>query len=351
MSESSQTAFSAPQTASEAAKPVSVVTGANGFVGSHLVDFLLDKGHAVRCLVRKSSNLRWLEGKPVEIHPVGLTDADKLEPVLKGADYVFHVAGVVKARTPQGYFDGNVETTRQILTALTRTHAQEPSRLKRLLVVSSLTASGPGKPNEPVNEDMPMRPITNYGRSKKAQEELLHQHMDKLPITICRPPAIYGERDTEIFLYFKTYNQGLMSTIGLQDKYLSLIHVADLVRGLYLAATHPGAVGETYYITSKDWYSWSQIGDISRQVFGKGALRLRLPHGLVYSVAGVAQAYAGLTKQAATLNIEKARDLVQAYWTCDPDKAGQELGYWSELSLKDGFQRTVDWYRAERWIK
>jgi len=97
---------------------ISVVTGASGFVGSHLVDLLLEKGHKVICILRKTSSRRWLENKPVEIFDKGLFDKDSLKEVLKNADYLFHVAGVVKAKKEEGYFKGNVETTRNLLDAL-----------------------------------------------------------------------------------------------------------------------------------------------------------------------------------------------------------------------------------------
>ena len=83
-------------------KNISVVTGASGFVGSHLVDRLLAEGHQVKCILRSTSSKRWLENKPVEIFDCGLTDKEKLKEVLKDADYLFHIAGVVKSKSKEG---------------------------------------------------------------------------------------------------------------------------------------------------------------------------------------------------------------------------------------------------------
>src|SRR4030042_1031294 len=179
---------------------ISVVTGGTGFLGSHLVDYLLSEGHKVRCIVRKSSNLKWLQNKPIEIFVTGLFDKDKLRDVLKGVDYLFHVAGVVKAKKPEGYFKGNVETTRNLLEVVKEVNPN----IKRILVVSSQTACGPSLDGKHCNEETKQHPITTYGRSKFAQEELAKSYMNELPITIVRPPAVYGERDTEIYLFFKT---------------------------------------------------------------------------------------------------------------------------------------------------
>ncbi len=326
---------------------VSVVTGANGFVGSHLVDLLLEKGHKVKCIVRESSNLRWLDGKDVDLHKCGLFDKDGLKEALRDADYLFHVAGVVKAKNEDGYFKGNVETTRNLLEVLTEVNKD----IQRVVIVSSQTAGGPSiDENTPKKESDPSEPITTYGRSKKAQEELAKSFMDQLPITIARAPAIYGERDTEIYLVFKTYKQGLFTLIGFNDKKLSLIHVADLVDGLYLCAVKDKAIGQTYNISSENFYSWPEIGSEIKRSFGKKALTLRLPHPLVYSVAAVAQFFASFSSKAATFNLEKARDFVQSYWTLDYSKAKEELGYRQRVSISDGIKRTIDWYKENKWL-
>jgi len=327
-------------------KVISVVTGANGFVGSHLVDYLIEKGDEVHCLVRKSSNLRWLKGKNVTIHDCGLFDLEGLKKVLNNIDYLYHVAGVVKAKKEEGYFKGNVETTKNLLDTV----LEVAPNIKRVLVVSSLTASGPAKLGKPVNEDTPPHPITTYGRSKLAQEELVKTYMDKIPITIVRPPAIFGERDTEIYLFFKTYQKGLMSLIGFNKKELSLIYVKDLVNGIYLAATNEKAKGEVYFISSNEFYTWPQIGEVLQKIVNKKAITLRLPHTIVYGVAAVAQFFSMFSSKAATFNLEKARDFVQEAWTCDPTKAERDLGYKQNYSLEESLKRTIDWYRAEKWL-
>ena len=125
-------------------KQIAVVTGANGFVGSHLVDLLLEKGFSVRCIVRESSNLRWLEGKNIQLFKCGLFDKAGLAVALSGANYIFHVAGVVKSKTKEGYFKGNVESTKNLLEIA----LNNKSTLKRFLIVNSLTVTGPAKDNK-----------------------------------------------------------------------------------------------------------------------------------------------------------------------------------------------------------
>ncbi|NLT52400.1 MAG: NAD-dependent epimerase/dehydratase family protein, partial [Ignavibacteria bacterium] len=97
---------------------VSVVTGGTGFVGSHLADLLIAKGHKVKVIARNTSSMKWLEGKDIEVADCGLFDKEKLIQVVKDADYVFHVAGVVKAKEWEDYLKGNVETTKNVLDAV-----------------------------------------------------------------------------------------------------------------------------------------------------------------------------------------------------------------------------------------
>jgi dihydroflavonol-4-reductase len=327
-------------------KNIVIVTGANGFVGSHLVDLLLTKNYIVRCITRKSSDLKWLEGKDVEIHDCGLNDKEKLRKVFEGAEYIYHVAGVVKSKSPEGYFKGNVDTTRNLLdTAL-----EYKNSIKKFLVVSSLTAVGPATAEKPVDETTPCRPITTYGKSKLAEEELTKSYMGRLPITICRAPAVYGERDTEILIFFKTFSQGLMTTIGFDLKKLSIIHVLDLVKGFYLAAVSEKSAGQTYFVSSEKFYTWEEVGNVTSKVLHKKPFKVKVPHSVVYSIAVIAQFFAMFSSKPATLNIEKAKDITRKYWTCDTTKAIRELGYHQEISIEEGIKRTCDWYKEMKWI-
>ncbi|MGE5496948.1 MAG: NAD-dependent epimerase/dehydratase family protein [Syntrophothermus sp.] len=325
---------------------IAVVTGANGFVGSHLVDLLLEKGHKVRCITRRSSNLKWLSGKGVEIIDCGLFDRKGLEAAFRGAEYIYHVAGVVKSKTQEGYFQGNVETTRTILEAALTSR----ETLKKIVIVSSQTACGPSLNGIHVNEETEPHPLTTYGRSKLEEEKVAKTYMDRLPITICRAPAVYGERDTEIFIFFQTFNRGLMTRVGLKDKQISLIHVMDLVEGFYLAAVKDVSACKTYFISSEKYYNWEEIGKVTSSVLGKKPVLVKVPHFLVYTIAAIAQFFAMFSPKPATLNLEKARDLVQEAWTCDTSKAVKELDYRQKISIEEGIKRTCNWYKQEGWF-
>lgn len=315
-------------------------------MGSHLVDLLLEKGCEVRCITRKTSNLRWLEGKPVKNYDCGLFDMEGLKEALKDVNVLYHVAGIVKGKTYDDYLTGNVETTRNLLDILLEVNP----KIERVVIISSQTACGPSREGATANEDTVPHPITRYGKSKLAQEQLAHQYNDRLPITIIRPPAVYGERDTEIYLVFKTYKMGLMTLIGFDKKEVSLIHVKDLVDGIYLAANNEKAVNQTYFISSKEFYNWKQVGKIIGKHMRKNALTINIPHSIVFVIAAVAQFFSTFSSGAATFNIEKARDFIQKYWTCEITKAEEQLGYKPQISIDEGMKRTIEWYREVKWL-
>ena len=327
-------------------KTIAVVTGANGFVGSHLVDLLIKKNFTVRCIVRESSNLKWLEGKDIELFKCGLFDKKGLEVALKDSEFIYHVAGVVKSKTKEGYYKGNVETTRNLLEIAVK----NKNSLKRFLVVSSQTVSGPSLDEKPVTEETECKPLTTYAKSKLEEEKLALSYKDLLPVTICRAPAVYGERDTEIFIYFQNFAKRLTTSIGFDKKLVSLVHAEDLVEGLYLAAVSEKSIGEIYFISSEKYYSWEEIHKITSKVLNKKALKIIVPHFIVYTIAAIAQFFSIFSSKAATLNLEKAKDLVQHAWICDTSKAMNDLGYRQKISLEEGIKRTCEWYKQMKWI-
>ncbi len=327
-------------------REIALVTGGTGFVGSHLVDLLLSKNFEVWCIVRKSSNLRWLKGKNVKLIDFGLNDQNSLKNAIKNVNYIYHVAGVVKSKTKEGYFQGNVETTRNLLDTV----IENQITLKRFVIVGSLTASGPSLDGIPVDENTSCNPITTYGMSKLEEERVALTYKDKIPITICRAPAVYGERDTEIFIYFKTFSKGLTTLIGFDEKKLSLIHVLDLVNGIFLASNSEKSIGQIYFISSEEFYSWDQINKITASIFNKKPLVVKIPHIVVYLIAGIAQFFSLFSSKAATLNIEKAKDLTQKYWICNTQKAKDHFNYTQNISIEEGIKRTIDWYKEQGWI-
>lgn len=322
------------------------VTGGTGFIGSHLVERLLARGYAVRCLVRNLAKPGYLKGLPVELIEGDLFSIGAIERGTAGADYVYHVAGAVAARSKEEFFRYNRDGTRNMIEAAVRVN---PS-LKKFVHISSQTAVGPGTGRTPVNESAVPRPLTTYGKSKLASEQEVLKHASALPVTVLRVSAVYGPRDTGTFSYFQSAYRGLELLIGFKETYVSLVHSDDLVTGIVLAGESPKANGEIYFLGSERYYTWDEIGFVTRNVLQRKLFRVRVPKPLVFVIAGVSEAASKFKARPSVLNYEKAYDLTQENWCCDVTKAKTDLGYRQTVSLEEGVRSTVRWYIDNQWM-
>jgi nucleoside-diphosphate-sugar epimerase len=324
-----------------------LVTGASGFIGSHLVDLLLEKGYRVKCLVRKSSNLKWLDGKNAEYVYGDMFSAGVLPPVLKDTDYVYHVAGVTFAKKKETFYRGNVDATKSLLEICTKSNPG----LKKFIHVSSQACVGPSFDKNPIDETRDYHPLTTYGRSKAESEKVVKSYFDKLNCTIVRPPAVYGPRDYAIYEYFKSMNRGLQPLIGFDNKLVSLIHARDLVKGFVLAGESEKAASNIYFISSEKFYNWRDVGNMTQKLLGRKTIRIVIPHFAVKTTAFFSQVFGMFSSKPVILNREKARELTQAYWICSAEKAKRDFGFREDLTLEEGFKDTIEWYRKNGWLK
>jgi dihydroflavonol-4-reductase len=322
------------------------VTGGTGFIGSHTVEELLAEGFHVRCLIRPhQTNLRWLKDLPVNLVRGDLLNTSSILKCMEDSEYVIHIAGITKAKQKSEFFTGNVTTTSNLLLA-----ASQLKHLKKFCFISSLTAAGPSVTGVPLSETAHCHPITTYGKSKLEAERLCKRYSDKLPIVIIRPPAVFGPRDTDILEMFKWVSHGFKPVIGSSEKTLSLVYAPDLAKGIISATLNEKTIGETYNIADQTIFTFSSIMDYLATFVQKRTIRVHLPKGLVYSMAGIAQFVSILGKEPAVLNIEKARDLLQTHWVCDPRKIQEHIGFKTSTSIYDGVNKTFHWYKDKGWL-
>jgi nucleoside-diphosphate-sugar epimerase len=324
-----------------------LVTGASGFIGSHVVDALCARGYAVRCLVRPTSNLRWLEGKHVELYTGTLADHDALHSACTDVDYVFHLAGVLAATRAATYYAVNTQGTLNLGRAAV-THAPH---VQRFVFVSSLTAAGPAPDaGTPRTEADPCRPISDYGRSKLAAEQRLRADYPGLPLTVIRPPAVYGPRDEATLTFQKFVQHGVAPLFGWGTRYLSLVYVQDLVEGLIAAAESPRTPGHAYFLAHGDAVSWQELYAAIGQAQACRYRQLHLPLTLSHAVAGVAQAFSYIAGIPSHLNCQKMREIAQPAWVCSSAAAYADFGFRCVTDLAAGLRITVDWYRTHGWL-
>ena len=322
------------------------VTGATGFVGSWVAQQLVEMGAEVVCLVRKTSNLRWIKDLPVEYCHGSLLDPESLKPGIENVDCVLHIAGVTKALSSPEYYTGNVQATRNIL----ETTVAVNSKIKKFVFVSSQAATGPSAPGELKDESAPATPLTDYGKSKLQADELARDFMSQLPVTILRPPTVYGPRDTDVFEVFKNVKAGVNLKVGSRDPVVSIIHVFDLARGIILAAENSRSTGEIYNICNDDPCEWSEVVAILQKVMHKKVLNIPIPYSLAYGFGGVMELVAKIQGKPSILSRQKIREVNAGYWAFSNRKIKEQLGFEAQMSLEDGLRETYQWYVENGWL-
>ncbi|MBM3300737.1 MAG: NAD(P)-dependent oxidoreductase [Deltaproteobacteria bacterium] len=324
-----------------------LVTGATGFIGSHMAELATNKGWEVVCPMRNPAAPRNLAGIPARIIPLDWLESEVAQA--PGFDYVIHVAGATRALNYRAYIKANVEFTRHLLELIDQSPTK--SALKRFVLVSSQAASGPSPEGGGCCAECdPPSPISNYGLSKLEAEQTALSYNDKLPITIVRPPTVFGPRDTDVLGVFKWAVHGLAPCVAGPDRLVSIIYVEDLVHGILAAALSDIARGEIYFLANPEAVIWSHFTLQVAHVMGFSAVSLPVPVTAL-KLMGLAGDLAGRIRGAATLiRSEKVVEMNQLAWVCSTEKAYKDLNWRPEIPLDEAIRRTAKWYMEHKWI-
>lgn len=291
--------------------------------------------------MRGSSQLRWLPTDRVEVTTASIDDPAALATAVTGTAAVFHLAAVTSAVDSSAYQRVNVDGTARVLDAIARA-----APASRLVFCSSQAAAGPARDGRPVTEADAPAPITAYGRSKLAAEQLVSaaggHHV------IVRPPAVYGPRDVDILAAFRLARRGWAVRLGPAGQRLAIVHVRDLVRGLQLAATVDQARG--IYFVSGEVARWDELIAGIAAAVGRHVRIVAAPRFVPRVAAAASRAWARVTRSKPLLTADRVRDLVQPDWSCDDARARRELGYASAIALPEGLRETAEWYREQGWL-
>lgn len=327
-------------------KPSVLITGANGFVGARLCQEFLTHNFSVCAGVRPHANTERIRELPVVYRFGNICTDDSLQAMVEGVDFIVHNAGVVKARAESTFFEVNERGTLHLIEAVLQFN---PS-VKRFVYVSSLAAAGPSRSGYPVREDDRPSPITNYGGSKLAAERVVLRYSDQIPTVIVRPPGVYGPGEREIFSIFKTVHRRVKPMIGDPERKLQLVHVDDLARGIFLAATSSCKSGSIFFIAEDRAYSMQELMTIVEKASGKTAVKLALPGWLFETIAAASEMGYRAVGATPMLTHEKAGELL-ASWEVDTGKAREQLGFVSKIPFADGVRQTFEWYKRAGWLK
>jgi len=324
-----------------------LVTGATGFVGSHMAELILAKGWQVVCPVRNPSSLRNLKGIAAQV--VSISDLDSEIANNGPFDYVIHLAGATRASDYNGYWESNVKWTEELLEMFVDSPSN--SLLKRFVLVSSQAATGPSTDDGACRtESDPLCPVSLYGCSKAEAEGVALRYRDRVPITIIRPSTVFGPRDTDVLGVFKCARYRLAPCIAGPDRLVSIIYVEDLVEGILAAALSEVSKGEVYFVANPQPVVWREFALEVARVMGTSAIAVPIPLFAMRIVALAGDIVAKFRGVTPLLRTEKLAEMRQIAWVCSPEKAFTELGWKPRFPLDEAIRKTAAWYTQNGWL-
>jgi nucleoside-diphosphate-sugar epimerase len=336
-----------------------LVTGASGFIGSNVARTLVSAGREAVCMMRTTSSRRLLDGVSASLVWGDVADRESLAAAVTDTSLVFHLAGSHRNVRAADFYRVNAEGTRNLVEACAR--MQSPPVV---VVVSSLAAAGPALPDRPLVETDPPAPVSHYGRSKLAAESAARQFAHAVPITIVRPPIVFGDGDRlGLPMFTSVATTGFHVVPGRASHRYSLIHASDLVNALVLAAERgsrlppPDACGSEnegqglYFVADEQSPTSPEFGAMIGQALGRTKTRIvRIPMPVVWSAALGVEVAVRISRRTRFLNLDKTREIAAGSWTCSAEKARRKLGFHPAAPLSERLRQTVAWYRRFGWL-
>lgn len=326
-----------------------LVTGASGFIGSHLAEALLLSGHDVWCAVRKSTSRQYLTDPRLNFIELNLSSQQQMSEALKPHrfDAVIHAAGATKCLKKEDFFRINTDGTRNLVEVIEQQYAEDS--MPRFVFVSSLSVVN-SIPEEKLGEP------TMYGESKFRAEQIVQQ--SRLPYVILRPTGVYGPREKDYFLMVKSIKQHTDFAAGYSPQILTFVYVSDVVQAIMLAMTQPAenVCGHIFALSDGEEYTSETFSDLIisslKEIEGRKpwVLRLKAPLFILRAVCALGEAYIRLTGQLIALNNDKYNILSQRDWRCDISDSRRLLGYDPKVKLEEGVMNSVKWYKENKWI-
>lgn len=331
-----------------------LITGASGFVGSHVVDEALRRDFQVWAGIRKSSSREFLIDDKIQFVDFNYSDSTELERQLSdflqnngNIDYVIHCAGITKSIDKKEFDEINFHYTKNLLDALNNTGHS----LTKFVFVSSLSVMGKGDEIHytPFKTSDIERPDTAYGQSKLSAEQYL-KSTAYFPYIILRPTGVYGPRDKDYLMMAKSVKSGFVPSIGFEAQQLTFVYVEDLAR-LTLDLSESDIQNRTYLVSDGDSYTDAEYTSVLKDILKCSRVaEVRVPHFLVKIIACFGDAVGRITGRSQTINSDKYKILKQKNWNCDTKPLIDDLEFHFQYNLEKGMRKTIAWYKEQGWL-
>jgi nucleoside-diphosphate-sugar epimerase len=333
-----------------------LVTGGSGFIGSHLVESLLDEGRRVKVLALKKpiepieeENLKVIKKKGAEIAYGDLRDKESLMPAVKGVDVVFHLAAISRPmRIPtRMYYEVNRDGTKNLLEAAHRADVQ------KFVHTSTVSVLGGSPDGHPLTAEEYQPTVQHYGLSKKEGEHLTLRYFWQrgLPVTVIRPCLTYGPRCLVRLIMFKYVQRGLFPLFNHGEAKMEFCYVDNLVQAIRSAEKTNSARGEVFNVTDGRSYKIREVLTTIAEELGVRPPFVNLP---IWAGKLAGLGMEGISKILGTHPpfSRTATDwMSRSEIVYDCGKAKKMLGYDPKVSLRKGVRQTIEWYREKGYLK
>ncbi len=310
-----------------------LVTGATGFLGSHIAEVLVQHGFTVRATMRPSSSTKWLENLTLEKVNVNFNDEAGLQNACEGVDVVIHNAGITRAKDDSEFFEVNTNATERLAKAAIK------AKVSRFIFISSLEARGP---------DGFDTAISAYGKSKLEAEHRLANLQNDIEMILLRPAGVYGPRDTDLLTLFQGAKYGFLTVPATSGK-LQPVHVRDVAEAVLAAIQGKAQLGP-FDVAAPQTYSWQDMASALEVAMNKTLRVLRIPKEVFLGAGYISETASKLLNQAPKLDRRRAKSLAYYSYTCDTAPLKEAFGWQARISLQDGLTETAAWYIQQGWI-
>ena len=324
-----------------------LITGASGFLGYHLIQAALQSGLQVIAAVRKSSHIEHLKDLNIRYTDLDFTSVSSLKKEIEdnAYHYIIHASGVTKAKTQQEYDTINALYTNNLALAASTANV----RIEKFVFVSSLAALGPLEALKgQIEDDSEARPVTLYGQSKLLAEKYLAE-IPGLPLIVIRPTAVYGPREKDMYILFKTINNGWEPHIGRFEQHLSFVYVKDLAE-VIVDALQSKVTGKSYNVSDGFVYDRYALADGVKRALSKKTFAIHLPVRAVHALAATMDLIYSKSEMTPALSKHKMPELTALNWACNIRNIQNDLNYNPEYDLEKGLHETVQWYKNNNWL-
>ncbi|MFZ1751544.1 MAG: NAD(P)-dependent oxidoreductase [Saprospiraceae bacterium] len=325
-----------------------LITGANGFIGTYLIEKSISLGMDVYCAVRANSNITSIKDTAASIITVDYHDIPEMTKMMAEYqfDYIIHNVGLTKSPDPDAYMRVNKDLLVNLVEAIKKSNL----KISKLLFVSSLASYGPAdfQTGSIVRDDSKPHPVTHYGRSKLAAENYLRSQSD-IPYIILRPTAVYGPGEKDLLNVFQLVNKRIDIHPGLMPGKFTFIYIKDLTE-LIMAALMSDQKNKGYFATDGNIYLSNALSGFIAEALQKRTLKIKIPIFLLKGIAYASEKVAGYWDSYPPLNVDKMNEIKAKNWNCDVSNLQKDLGWEAQYDLQKGVVETVAWYKKHKWL-